>query len=218
MKKTILLFALTLLAMLVVSCNNDETYADQLDREKAAIQKYITDNKIKVISEAQFFAQDSTTDVSQNEFVLMNSSGVYMQIISKGKGIGGYLESGQTTNVLCRFTETNLLTDSVTLSNNILYYQAIVDKMSVTNSEGTYTAYFDSNSSIMYYAYGSSSGSTSVPGGWLVPMPYIKLVRLNSEDAQIAHVRIIVPSAEGHATASANVTPYLYDITYEQGR
>lgn len=204
------------MAVAMVSCNNDETYADQLDREKAAIQKYLTDNKVKVISEEQFFAQDSTTDETQNEFVLMNSSGVYMQIVNKG--CGSKIASGETATVLCRFTEMNLLTDSITLTNNILYYQAIVDKMNVTNTAGTYTAYFDTRSSLMYSAYGSTYSTTSVPSGWLVPLPYIKIGRVESDSDSIAKVRIIVPSAEGHYVASSNVTPYMYELTYQRGR
>ena len=125
------------------SCNNEETYADQLSREKAAIEKYIKDHNIKVISEGQFFANDTTTDVSKNEYVLLNSSGVYMQIVNKG--CGSKLKDGETATVLCRFNEYNLLTDSLILSNNVLYYSAIVDKMSVTNTSGTYSASFDPN-------------------------------------------------------------------------
>lgn len=219
MKKITFFLALAVMALLASSCNDDETYADQLNREKDAIQKYIDDNKVKVISEAQFFAQDTTTDVSQNEYVLMASSGVYMQIVSKGSGkLAHSLESGKSETVLCRFSEYNLLTDSLTLSNNNLYYQAICDKMNVTNTQGTYTASFDTSSSLMYSAYGSSYSSTSVPGGWLVPLPYIKLARYDSPEAEIAKVRIIVPSAEGHAYASANVTPYMYELTYESER
>lgn len=215
MKKALTILTLIVAALSLASCNNDETYADQLNREKAAIQKYITDYNIKVISEDEFFAQDCTTDTATNEFVLMNSSGVYLQIVRKG--CGEVIKDGETTNVLCRFTEWNLLTDSCTLSNNIHAYQAIVDKMSVTNTQGTYTASFDSSSSLMYSFYGSSSGSTSVLGGWLVALPYIKVGRPQSETDQIAKVRIIVPSAEGHSTASSNVTPYYYELTYERG-
>lgn len=221
MKKAIFLLAIMATALLAAACSNDETYADQLDREKDAIQAYIDKNNIKVISEEQFFAQDSTTDTIQNEYVLMNSSGVYMQIVSKGSGkLAHKIESGTGETVLCRFTEYNLLADSITLSNNILYYQAIVDKMYVTNTQGTYTAAFDitTGSSLMYSAYGASYSSTSVPGGWLVPLPYIKLARYDSPEAELAKVRIIVPSAQGHAYSSANVTPYMYELTYESER
>lgn len=215
--KKILLFMAVMALTVFASCNNDETYADQLDREKSAIQSYIDKHNIKVISEEQFFAQDSTTDVSQNEYVLMNSSGVYMQIVSKGSGqVANYLKDGETATVLCRFTEYSLFGDSITLSNDIM--NVYPDRMSVTNTQGTYTASFDTSSSYMYAAYGSYYSSTSVPGGWLVPFPYIKLGRYDSPEAEIASVRLIVPAAEGHASASANVAPYMYVITYMRGR
>ena len=82
-------FSLLLLAlvgiMLFTACSNDETYADQKKKERSAINSYIANQKIKVITEDEFFAQDSTTDVSKNEFVLFESSGVYMQIVRKGQ-------------------------------------------------------------------------------------------------------------------------------------
>ena len=215
MKKYSILLVLIMYICCLSSCNNEETYADQLSREKAAIEKYIKDHNIKVISEGQFFANDTTTDVSKNEYVLLNASGVYMQIVNKG--CGSKLKDGETATVLCRFNEYNLLTDSLILSNNVLYYSAIVDKMSVTNTSGTYSASFDPNSSVMYIAY-HASNSTSVPGGWLAAMPYIKIGRPKSAEEQIARVNVIVPSAEGTATASANVTPCFYEITYQRGR
>lgn len=45
-----------------------------------------------------------------------------------------------------------------------------------------------------------------------------KIGRPKSAEEQIARVNVIVPSAEGTATASANVTPCFYEITYQRGR
>ena len=48
---------ITLLAVLLCciatlfSCKDSDTYADQKERERSAISKYIRDNNIKVISE-----------------------------------------------------------------------------------------------------------------------------------------------------------------------
>ena len=70
---------------------------------------------IKVISEEQFEKQGNTTDVSKNQYVLFASSGVYMQIIDKGTGEP--LKKGETATVLCRFTENNLITDTLQLTN-----------------------------------------------------------------------------------------------------
>lgn len=211
--KNLALAAIALLSLLsIASCDDTETYAEQKDKERAAINKFINDSSITVISEAQFKEQDSTTDVSKNEFVLFNNSGVYMQIVRKG--CGKYMKNGETATVLCRFTETNLLTDSLQLTNDILSFSSIVDKMTVSMSGGTFTASFISGESVMASAY----SSTSVPSGWLVPLKYVKLGRPTNADEEIAKVNIIVPHTQGHQYASSGVYPCYYTLTYERGR
>lgn len=196
----------------VASCDDTETYAEQKEKERAAINRFIADSAITVIDEAKFQAQNYTTDLSKNEFVLMQKSGVYMQIVREG--CGEKIEQGETTTVLCRFTERNILTDSLQLTNDILSFSSIVDKMSVTNTSGTFTASFISGQSVMASFY----GSTSVPSGWLVPFTYIKVGRLVGPDDEIAKVRLIVPHTQGHQYASSGVYPCFYTITYERGR
>ena len=212
MRKISLLLLALVGIVLFTACNNDETYADQKKKERSAINSYLANEKIKVITEDEFYANDSTTDVSKNEFVLFESTGVYMQIVRKG--CGEAIKDGENTSVLCRFTERNLLTDSIQLSNDVLAYSSLVEKMNVKRSSGQYTASFVAGSSIMYSAY----GSTSVPSGWLVPLAYINLGRPASATDQVAKVRIIVPHTQGQQYATQNVYPCLYDITYERGR
>ena len=76
MKTVKILICVVLSALVFAACSDTETYADQKKKERSAINRYITNQKIKVISEEQFFAQDTTTDVSKNEYVLFESSGV----------------------------------------------------------------------------------------------------------------------------------------------
>ena len=118
-KLTYLLLALFAMTAFV-ACNDDESYADQKKAERSAINKYIADSAVNVISETQFALQGNTTDVSKNEFVLFQSSGIYMQIVRKG--CGKKIKSGETATVLVRFTERDLLTDTITLSNQNIYY------------------------------------------------------------------------------------------------
>lgn len=195
----------------LMSCDDTESYADQKKKERAAINSYITKNKIKVISESEFLAQDTTTDVSKNEYVLFDNTGVYMQIIREG--CGEKLKDGETATVLCRFTEWNLLTDSLQLTNDILGLASQVDKMSVTNTSGTFKASFVAGSSVMHTMY----RTTSVPSGWLVPLTYIKLGRPSNPDEEIAKVKLIVPHTQGHQYATSGVYPCLYEITYQRG-
>lgn len=211
MRNLALAFIAFIAAVTVISCDDTETYAEQKDKERAAISRFIADSAITVITESQFKEQGYKTDVSKNEFVLMQNSGVYMQIVREG--CGEKIKEGKTTTVLCRFTEYNILTDSLQLTNDILSFSSIVDKMTVTNSSGSFTASFiDESVMAMFY------GTTSVPSGWLVPLTYIKVGRPENAGDEIAKVNLIVPHTQGHAYASSGVYPCYYTITYERGR
>lgn len=212
MKKLAFAFIIMLALVILASCDDTETYAEQRDRENSAISQFIRDSSITVITESEFRENGYKTDVSNNEYVLMQNSGVYMQIVREG--CGEPIQDGETTTVLCRFTERNILTDSIQLTNDILAFASIPEKMSVTNTNGSFTASFLTESSLMYTFY----GSTSVPTGWLVPFPYIKVGRQTSLEGEIAKVNLIVPSTQGHQYASSGVYPCFYTITYQRGR
>lgn len=211
-KLKLVLFALIGM-MALAACSDGETYADQKKKERSAINRYIADNKIKVISEAQFFLQDSTTDVSKNEYVLFDNTGVYMQI--ERKGCGERLKNDETATVLCRFNEYNLLESDTTMTlTNIYQYVWLVEKMTVKNTSGSFSASFIRGSSLMYTTYGSAA----VPSGWLVPLSYINIGIPEKEGDKVAKVKIIVPHSQGQENASQNVYPCLYELTYQRGR
>lgn len=194
--------------LMVTACHDTETYADQKKRERTAISKFIADNGIKIISESEF-KRDTITDVSKNEFVLFENTGVYMQIVRKG--CGEKVKQGETVNVLCRFSEYNLLTDSLRLTNNNITYASLPDKFAVTNTLGTFTASFLSGVMMSVYS------STSVPAGWLIPLSYINVGRVTKEGEEIAKVNVIVPHSQGTSYALSQVVPCYYEITYERG-
>lgn len=202
---TLCAIIVTLLAF--TSCNETETYAEQKEREESAISNYIYNNNITIISEEQFKEQGETTSVENNEYVFFKSSGIYMQIVDKG--CGEKLKNGESTDVLCRFTEYNINNNALQLTNyGDISYAAAVDKMTVLNTSGTFTATFISGLMSTFY------GSTQVPAGWLVPLTYIYLGRPQTADEKIARVKIIVPHDSGHIQASNNVYACHYDITY----
>ena len=209
---------ITLLAVLLCSittlfsCKDSDTYADQKERERSAISKYIRDNSIKVISEEEFLANDTVTDVSKNEYVLFKNTGVYMQIVNRG--VGEILKHNESATVLCRYKEINLLTDSLQSSNLDMAFASLVDKMTVRRYYSAYSASFDSGSSLMARIY----NSTSVPNGWLVPLAYIKLGRLVNDSDNLAKVNLIVPHSEGQSNASQRVYPCFYTVTYQRGK
>ena len=168
-----------------------------LEEEDDAIADFINKEGIKVISQTEFFDNDSVTDVEKNEFVQL-SSGVYMQIVDKGSDNPADTVKNNDL-VLVRFIEYSLLDRDTTLSNLTLPY--LVDEFKYTASSSSIAGIFIQG--LMYMAY----GYTAVPAGWLVPLPYVR---------DKAHVRLIVPSKMGHQSAMQYVYPYYYDITKYQ--
>ena len=118
------------------SCSDDDTYADQKKRERRVINSFLSRDvaildeegdtichvgRITPISEAQFYAQDSTTSLERNEYVLFSGSGIYMQIVREG--VGERLRSGDNKRILCRFIEYNIMGDSLQLRDDVPYWQ-----------------------------------------------------------------------------------------------
>lgn len=209
------------------SCGDDDSYAERRKRERAQIQSFLrngcqvkqTDGdgylldvpgNIKVISEGEFYKNDSTTDVSKNEYVLFSGSGVYMQIVRKGTG--EKLGEGKSATIINRYYEYNIAADSLQSTNSTLNYEASPDIMTVRNTYGVFTASFESG--LMSTLYNSKT----VPSGWLIPLTFIRLGRQIGEDDEIAKVRLIVPSTEGQSDMLTNIYPCFYEITYQRGR
>ena len=205
--KKLLLICIAVIAVLS-SCNDYETYGDRKEKERNAISKFVSDNNIIVIDEDQFLLKGATTDTTRNEFVKLNKSGVYMQIVREG--CGEKLKDGETANICCRFKEFNIEADTTTLRNDIDINSATVDVMRVTNTSGTFSGSFTKG--IMISAYSTAS----VPAGWLVPLAYIKVGRPQSLTEENAKVRLIVPHSQGHTIAAQDVVPYYYEITFEK--
>lgn len=210
----------------LVSCDEDETYGEKKERERATIKAFLTQGiclrenttgdtilnvpPINYITEEKFIQQDSTTDLERNEYVLLPKTGIYMQIVRKGSGQPmGVVD---TATVLCRFMEVNLQSDTVQASNMSSNFIAVPDVLSCYSSYGNYQGSFVSG--VMRTMY----GSTTVPEGWLVPLDYINLGRYDSEDSEIAKVRLIVPHSSNHSLASENVYACFYEISYQRGR
>ena len=213
------------------ACNDSETYKDMRDRELDSISSFLRKENIKVISEDEFTRRwndnQRLTDTAKNnnEWVLFNSNGIYMQVIDQG--CGDYIKKGETADVLVRFDEYNLSYAAemskkcLTLSNNVPAYSYYVDKMSVTNTSGTFTGSFvNPKASLMALTYNSSyTGiSSTVPSGWLIPFSWVKIGRPKTDDDRIAHVRLLVPHSYGTTSASGSVQACVYDMTLQKGR
>lgn len=226
-KLTTLLLSVAALFATTTACDDNETYAELRDRERKQIESFLkhgtqveseekgeylleVPGNIKVISESQFYANDSTTDVSKNEYVLFKGSGVYMQIVRKG--VGKKLEEGESARVINRFTEFNIAADSITATNRTLMLEPTPDIMTCNNYYGQITASFVSG--VMSQIYKTNA----VPSGWIVPLHFINIGRQDAENSEIALVRLILPSTEGQNEAKYNVQPCFYEISYQRGR
>lgn len=206
MKKiSLLLFSLLAFGFILQSCDNSKTYAEMLEDQKDAIKRYISKNDIRVISEGDFFAQDSTTDVSLNQYVLFNESGVYMQIIDEG--VGRKAESND--QIIVRFLEYGIMEDSVIWTN--FAASDAVDTFRYTKSGTSSYASFVPDDANNYGPWYSVYGVT-VPSGWLVPLNYVKL---GTRSSQRARVKLIVPASAGHEMAAQYIQPYAYELTFQ---
>lgn len=197
------------------SCNDGKTYAEMKEEEADAINKFILKNDIKVISEKEFIENDTVT--KENEFVLFDKSGVYMNI--QYRGDGKILEEGRY-NISSRFMEICIkdVSDLEISEGDTLLYNTnspYSENFLVTvESSGSYSASFtDVAQSTMYYRYETSA----VPSGWLVPLAYLKLKSYISAppSEKIARVKLIVPHSEGTSYAQQYVYPCYYEITYD---
>lgn len=209
------------------ACDDDDTYADRLKRERNQISGFLRSGvsimsndslsyilnipgNIKTISEEEFYAQDSTTNVEKNEYVYFNSTGVYMQIVRKGSG--KKIEDGENATILTRYVEYNIARDTLQSSNRSLYYAPYPDVMTCSNSSGLITGRFTSGLMMSLY------NSPSVPNGWITPLTFITPGRQDTPEGGSSLVRLIVPSSQGQSDANYNVYPCFYELTYQRGR
>ena len=211
MKKLfILLMVVAGLGVMSQSCNNGKTYAEMKEEEREAIKRFIELNEITVIDEDQFAEQDSTTNVAANEYVLFEETGVYMQVVERGNGEA--LEDGRH-EFLVRYLEEQIVADGTTdtLSlNTIANLYAHPDEFILTKQDNQLSASFSANGA-MY----DTHGSAYVPSGWLLPLNYLKVGR---EISGRSKIKLILPHSQGTSTASSQVIPCYYEITYQLSR
>lgn len=230
MKRIVYLLAWMAIGTFFLSaCRDDETYAEQKEREREVIASFVGRNefvlldrsgdtlismpKIKVISEELFVGQDSTTNVADNEYVLFTSTGVYMQIVRRGAG--ERIKPGETKRLLTRYREFNIMGDSLQTTDMVPYWEPAPGIIDVSNVDGTISASFNTainGGGAMYQAY----RSIAVPSAWTLPLRYVKVGRQNTGDEGIAKVRLIVPHTEGQSDAVSNVYPCFYEILYQE--
>ena len=209
MKKLIFLFLSVIAAgSLFQACDNSKTYAEMLEDEKNAVNKFIKDSAINVIS-LEEFERDTITDLSRNEYVAF-SNGVYMQIVDRGNEDDPE-DAFANNNVICaRYLEKNIASNELTCFHVVLpeyinasdYYRSPLTFRYVNENSSAYGIVL--STPLDYdYLWTENSYGTAIPGGWLLALPYLR---------DNAHVRLIIPSKMGHSISQQNVIPYYYDI------
>ena len=205
MKKFLFLAVSLIVASVgIVSCDDDETYAEQKEREAKRIRQWIASHDIDVMSMSDFLKDTITNnpdcgpDSTRNEYVLFADNGVYMQIVKRGGG--EVMGPDALWYMNAEFVEVYVGTgDTMTMN----HFQHEPDKLYIKRKGGNYTASFLSG--VMANVYG-----TTVPSSWIMPFPYIKPGMLGGA----SKVRLIVPHNQGTQTASSNVYPTFYEITF----
>lgn len=203
------LLMMLLPALFFVACDDGVTYSEMKDKERATINEFIESEGIVVLSKQEFLEQDSVTNIDKNEYVLLDN--VYVQFVQNPNPrreeykhlVASKVPDGASKNLLVKYTEYSIMEEE-TLSSN--YDVAVPDEMTVANDGGRYSASFASG--VMYKTY----GTTAVPTGWLVAMPYLYFTR---SQASLAEVNIIVPHTEGTSMAATYVYPCFYNIKFQ---
>lgn len=203
-KLTYILLGLVAISSVLFSCKEDEeTYADQKEREAKQVRAWLESHNVDVIT-LKDFLQDTITnnpetgpDKTRNEYVLFEDNGVYMQIVRRGEG--RILGPDETWYMNARYVETYVGTDD-TMTMNL--YQQNPDVFYVKRTGDNYTASFSSGIMSLRYGY-------SVPSAWIMTMPFIKPVLLNGQSAK---VRLIAPHNQGTQAAASSVYPAFYEI------
>ena len=194
MKKLIFLFLSVIAAgSLFQACDNSKTYAEMLEDEKNAVNKFIKDSAINVIS-LEEFERDTITDLSRNEYVAF-SNGVYMQIVDRGSAENKTDTFANNNEICVRYIEEDIMTRDTTCFNVFLEEWGDANQLYTNPAVFRYVAegsYVYGTFIQMDYYWASYYQSTAVPAGWLLALPFVR---------NYAHVRLIVPSKVGHSSA-----------------
>ena len=184
MRKIIgVIFTFAILVAVFAACNNDETYADKLKNESKAIDRFIEEKGLKILS-----SMPSDYVFAEDEYYKDDESGIYLRIINRGD-INKMASKETQSLVYFRYYKTLRFSteDTTTYSNNGAY-----DPIKFTYGDAnTYTDYYASSD----YAYSFMSPACAFP------LDYV------GEDGEVS---LIVPFANGSALQQRNYEPLFY--------
>ena len=176
------------------ACDDSKTYAEMLEDEKNAVNKFIKDKGIRIISQDEFEKNDTVTNLDRNEYVAL-SDGVYMQIVDRGSAENKTDTFANNNEICVRYIEEDIMTRDTTCYNVFLEEWGDANQLYTNPAVFRYVAegsYVYGTFIQMDYYWASYYQSTAVPAGWLLALPFVR---------NYAHVRLIVPSKVGHSSA-----------------
>ncbi len=184
MKKAALRLTGLFVFILVIfaSCDNSDSYADRLDRERKNIKKFISEHNIKVLD-----TYPTSGVFAANEYFREPTTGVYINVIDSGNGKRASDTRHDYVNV--RFTDAMSLpaneSDTISLSD------IGVDPM--VFMYGVQSSYVSSSSGTAEYYYLSK--------GMAIPLKYV------GEDAVVS---LIVPFNSGSTVQQSASYPIFF--------
>jgi len=188
------------ICLFMFSCDNGETYADKLKKEKKAIKRIVNDSNF-------VFMKDYPENgiFKSNEFFLDPNSGVYMQVIDSGNGRRAQTTSPATiVNVRYQNAYSLYSTDSIHHSN--MTAATLYDVINFTyGDQSTYTGTYSSGSITSDYRFKSL--------GVVAPLRYV---------GDSAIVKLIIPFSCGSTLQQQTYDPVyigylMYSFRKEQG-
>lgn len=173
-------FILTMvsLSVILVACNSGESYADKLKNEKKEIEKFLSENNIKVLGE---YPGDGY-NFAENEYYL-DASGTYIRVINWGDKDYMATSTPRTTTVSMRFDNTRYLGDTTiwqTVNSGADFFPMEIEYGDANTYVGTYPSGSSLDSEGLKYMF------MSVP--CTIPLEYV---------GNKGEVSLIVPFVNG---------------------
>lgn len=193
MKKLIAIaLFISCISIVFYSCDNDETYADKLKKEKKAISSLRQDSGFVFIDE-----YPANGVFGPKEFYRDPQTGIYMNVIDSGNG-NRASSSNPKTSVLVRYAKTYRFSVGDTLEYNNNMQNGTYDY--ITFEYGTSSTYTSSSTDA-----GVSNYYFKSPG-LVAPLKYV---------GQNAIVRLIIPFSAGSGLQNVTYEPvYMGHVQY----
>lgn len=186
--KISLLFLSALLTAAFTACESGRSYAEMLQSENMAVNRFLADQKV-----VGSIPADSVFEVGPDApyYQLDAEGNVYMQVLSSGSGP----DVAEDQLVYFRF-----------LRYNLSYYTGSLSALTPEGNEN------DLNQSPTSFRYQNYTLPSSADWGTGIQMPLNVLKKLNCE------VNLVIKSQYGWQSEISYVVPYLYHVRYYPSR